>query len=425
MKVEIVSNIIIEKLVHGGQGLGTLPDGKKVFVWNALPGETVSVRLVKNKKDYAEAIAENIVTASKDRIDPVEPASFLATSPWQIINFDAENNYKRQILVDVFAQEKQELPEFTFTAGTNSLEYRNKMEFGFWGDEEGIHIAHFVRGSHGKTKVTGSKLATPSINNAVADIVQQLNELVRAGHSIRAGDIKSVILRSNQSGQVVAALFVKPKKFPKLTLPATLQGLVVYHSNPKSPASLATEHLQQEGQLTLSDPILGTQLFYDVLSFFQVNVPVFEKALTVIAKYLGSQPTIDLYSGVGSIGIPLRGTTALIELEESNIAMAKINVGDKPIDVIHASADKSLAYITPQQAVIVDPPRAGLSNDVTARIIDTKPPMIAYLSCNPSTQARDVKLLCEAGYVITYFEGFNFFPRTPHIESLAVLELKV
>ena len=83
-----MEQVKIEKLVHGGQGLATLADGRKVFVWNALPGETVTLRMLKSKKGFAEAIAEEIVTPSKDRIDPIEPASYLATSPWQIMNFN-------------------------------------------------------------------------------------------------------------------------------------------------------------------------------------------------------------------------------------------------------------------------------------------------------------------------------------------------
>lgn len=418
-----LQQVTIDKVVHGGQGLGTLPDGRKVFVWNALPGEIVNVRLLKSKKGFAEAIADEVITASPDRIAPHEPASYLATSPWQIMTFDAENKYKKEVLSEAFAREKVDLPDFKFEHGKKSESYRSKMEFGFWGDNEGISLAHFVRGSHGKTKVKGSVLAHPAINMAVADIVDQLNSMTTGKKAIRAGDIKSIILRCNQAGETVVALFVKTKTFPKLECPDSLKGLLVFHSNPKSPASVPTELLQQLGQRTLQDTVMGTKLIYDVLSFFQVNLPVFETALARIGDTLGGQPKIDLYSGVGSIGIPLAGTTALIELDAANIEMAKKNIGKLPIKVIHASADKSLDYITGNEAVIVDPPRAGLGAYVTTRLSEVKPPVIAYLSCNPSTQARDVKLLQGAGYKIKFFEGYNFFPRTPHIESLCILTL--
>lgn len=415
--------VSIQKLVHGGQGLGELPDGRKVFVWNALPHEKVAVRLLKSKKGFAEAVAIDILEPSPDRIAPKEPESYLATSPWQMMNFEAECRYKKEILAEAFSREGVELPHFEFTSTPDTSGYRNKMEWGFWGDNEGIHIAHFVRGSHGKVKVTGSILAKNAINTAVADIVAQLNTLTTGKAAIRAGDIKSVIIRCNQVGDSVAALFVKPKRFPKLTLPESLQGLVVYHSNPKSPASVPTELIQQEGDTTLSDKIMGTELMYDVLSFFQVHIPVFEMAVKQIDYHLGGMPKVDMYSGVGSIGIPIGNTTTLVELDSANVEMAHINVGNLPIKVVHASSDKSLEYITGNEAVIVDPPRAGLGQYVTNRILEAKPPVIAYLSCNPSTQARDVKILLGAGYKIQAFEGFNFFPRTPHIESLIVLKI--
>jgi len=98
-----VETVDIEKLVHGGQGLGALPDGRKVFVWNALPGEQVRVRLIKQKRSYAEAIAEEIVVASPDRIEP-EEANYLATSPWQMMTFVAENRYKAEIVRELFTQ---------------------------------------------------------------------------------------------------------------------------------------------------------------------------------------------------------------------------------------------------------------------------------------------------------------------------------
>lgn len=416
--------VTIEKLVHGGQGLATLDSGQRVFVWNALPGEQVSLRMLRSKKGFAEAIAERILKPSKDRMEPVEPASYLATSPWQMMTFAAENTHKKEILSETFEREKVALPNFDFVSGDKSMGYRSKMEFGFWGDNEGISLAHFVRGSHGKTKVVGSALALQPINDAVKDLVAQLNTLTSGRHAIRAGDIKSLIVRSNQQGDTVAALFVKPKSFPKLTCPDSLDGLLVFHSNPKSPASVATELLQQEGVRTLVDTVMGTTLHYDVLSFFQVNLPVFEQAVRQIDTHLGGVPKVDLYSGVGSIGIPIGGTTALVELDAANIEMARKNVGSMPIQVVHASSDKSLEYITGKEAVIVDPPRAGLGQYVTNRLIEAKPPVIAYLSCNPSTQARDIKQLVDAGYEIDFFEGYNFFPRTPHIESLAVLKLK-
>ena len=413
-----MEQVKITKLVHGGQGMGTMPDGRIVFVWNTLPGETVAVRIIKSKKDYAEGIAEEIIVASPDRIEPLEPASYLATSPWQMMNFAAENRHKKDILAEAFQREHVLIPEFKFTAGGEQLGYRSKMEYGFWGDDQGISLAHFVRGSHGKNKVEGSVLARTALNDAAKDVMAEINTF-----QMRAGDIKSLLLRCDQNGNTVAALFVKREDFIRIKKPKSLQGMVVYYSNPKSPASVPTKLLYALGERTLQDKVLDTPIKYDVLSFFQVNLPIFNVAMQTIKQWVKAAPLIDMYSGVGAIGIPLKTPRTLIELDAVNCEMARQNVGNASIEVVHASGEKALQYITGKESVIVDPPRAGLHPNIIARLIETKPPTIVYLSCNPSTHARDVAHLIGAGYSIKHMEGFNFFPRTPHIENLIILQL--
>ncbi len=416
-----VVEVTIDKMVHGGQGLGTMADGQKVFVWNALPGETVQAQVIKRKRSYVEAIAQEIANPSKDRV-AAEESNYLSTSPWQIMTYKAENLYKKQIVLDVMAHEKVTLPEVgNIVVGTEQWAYRNKMEYSFWGDDDGLHLALHQRGSHGKQIVTGSRLAIPALDVAAQAICAQLTEL-----QTRAGDLKTIVVRVNQKGQAVAALFTKLTKFTPLTLPAELVGLRVYHSNPKSPASVPTELLQEVGDVQLQDELLGQQFTYDVDSFFQVNIPMFEKALTRIKEQLIAPDVTDMYAGVGTIGLSVASKSAkLVELDLATAKMAGLNAEASSLttEVIETSAEKSLDYITAEQPVVVDPPRAGLHPKVTARLLEAQPPQIVYLSCNPATQARDLAAL-QASYDITFFEVYNFFPRTPHIEALAVLKLK-
>ncbi len=117
------------------------------------------------------------------------------------------------------------------------------------------------------------------------------------------------------------------------------------------------------------------------------------------------------------------GAKQLVEIDEHNIEMAQQNLSDNA-EVILASTEKALDYITPSVDVIFDPPRAGLHDKVVGRLLEAKPQKIVYLSCNPATQARDIAKLLK-GYKIKHFTGYNFFPRTPHIESLAILEKSV
>ena len=416
-----MEEVKITKIVHGGQGLGELKDGRKVFVWNALPGETVRARVIKDKRKYAEAIAEEVIVASPQRVAP-EETNYLATSPWQIVTFEAENEYKKDIVSELFAHEKVILPALsTVVHDDRQWYYRNKMEYSFWGDDDGLHLALHQRGSHGKQIVTGSKLAMPALDAGAASVVQQLNDL-----QARAGDLKTIIVRSNQQGETVAALYTKLKQFTKLELPKELKGLRVYHSNPKSPASVATELLYELGNTSLTDELLGQSFHYDVDSFFQVNPPLFEKALAAIKGHITEPAITDMYAGVGTIGLSVASAAVdLIELDAATAHMAAENATGSRLEttVVEASSEASLEYIDAVQPVIFDPPRAGLHPKVIDQVLAQMPPKIVYLSCNPATHARDLARLQDQ-YDIVDFQIFNFFPRTPHIETLAVLRLK-
>lgn len=409
--------VVIEKLVHGGQGIGTLADGRRVFVWNALPGETVQVRLTKNKRGHAEAIAEEITIPSPLRQSPKDEA-YLSTSPWQIVNFATENKYKQDILTETLLREHVAYDgDIPMHAGKREWQYRNKMEYSFWADDDGLHLALFNRGSHQKQIIQGSSIAMPVIDEVANKVVDILN-----GHGIRGSQLKTVVVRANQEGEAVAALFVKDESFPQLPELADIcQGVAVYYSTPKSPASVLTKELYEYGDVTLVDIVHGAPIKYDVNSFFQVNLEIFNQALAQIESAAGGD-VVDMYAGVGTIGIPINANR-LIEIDRHNVAMAQQNVGDSGTLVVQASAETALEHIPSGGTLIVDPPRAGLHLKVTEKILEALPDRVIYLSCNPITQARDLALL-QSQYDIVSIDGYNFFPRTPHIESLAVLHAK-
>ena len=417
-KQEVIENVKLDKLVHGGQCLGATAEGKKIFVWGGLPGELVNVRVIKKKSSFLEGIVTDVIKPSDDRVDPLESQSYLSTSPWQIMTFESENKAKQAILTETFEREGIEINFQPFVAGDKPYGYRNKQEFGFWGDDNGLNLAHYVRGTHGKQIIESSALTTDSINKSAVAVRDELRRL-----KVWGGDLKTLVLRCSAKGDVVGALFIKKKlDLVNFEVPEELKGLVIYYSDPKSPASVPTKQLYSFGDITLTDTLMGNNITYDVMSFFQVNIPVFELALKRIDYFSGGHSKIDMYSGVGSIGVCIGMTDILVESDLSNIEMAKKNVGDLPIKVVHATSEKALEYIDNKHCLIVDPPRAGLHSDVVDRILEVAPPQIVYLSCNPSTQARDVKLLSQK-YKIRNAEGYNFFPRTPHIESLVILEL--
>jgi len=419
----------IDKLVHGGQGMGLLPDGRKCFIWGVLPSEIARVRITKSKKDWAEGYIDEIIEPSKDRINPLEPKQYLATSPWQIIRYQTEAKFKQQILEETFSREGINTVWEPFFQESKDYGYRNKMEYCFWWDKEDskIQLALHQRGKHHKIIVEKSELASPHINNAGNKLIKYLNL-----NKIEARSLKSVIIRSNNSGEIGVSLFIVDKSIStKLsTLNKIFKCFEVIYSNPKSPASVVTDIIISSKNCLLTDVILGKEFVYHTRSFFQANISIYSKTLIEIMRFINNDKiknVLDLYSGVGSIGLSVISKNHYLLMVETDIQSsdeAKLNAHNHNIKckIINAAAEKSLSYLYGQDAIIVDPPRAGLNKKLVQSITEAEPKIFIYLSCNPSTQARDISYFLEHNYNLNYAKGFNFFPRTPHIESLIVLE---
>lgn len=427
----------MEKIVGGGQAIGTLDDGRKAFVWGGLPKELVTIRVTKKKSHFVEGVVTEIIEKSPERITPRDENSYLSTSPWQIMPMSSEQFQKISLIEEAFSLHNITLPEKikVFSDGVE-FNYRNKVEFSWFGDttenstKETLDLAFFKRGGKGKVIVDGTSLAHPSINKLAIEI----RDLLRT-KPIVARQLKTLLIRSDQQGNAVWQLYVKDKienliSDDEAKLLSAAGGEIIY-SNPKSPASRITERLNKFGDTTLSDTILGVAFNYACEGFFQVNIPVYEKALSDMKAWINCNeklPILDLYSGVGTIGLTIGGDdVTLVEINEHAVAEMQRNIAklNRPsAKAILAPSEKSLECITGEQIVIVDPPRAGLHADVTNRLLETEPPRIIYLSCNPVTQARDVSLLQEK-YKIVHHQGYNFFPRTPHIEHLVVLDKNI
>jgi 23S rRNA (uracil1939-C5)-methyltransferase len=421
----------LEKIVGGGQTLGQLDDGKKAFVWGGLPSETVTIDITKKKSHFVEGTVTEVSEASSERIEPKDPESYLSTSPWQIMSFEAEQRYKAALIEEAFELHDIVVPEpiDVYTDG-NQYGYRNKIEFSWWWDTETnqLDLAFFRRGTHGKIPVEGTSLASSAITNAAHKLRQILRDRKTEGR-----DLKTVIIRSSQDSKVVAQLYVKEKDFLPLSeaelTQLGIQGFELIFSNPKSPASVITRRLQSWGDIVLRDTILDIPFTYAAEGFFQINLPVYEQALKDMKEWVEpSKPTVDLYSGVGTIGLTIGGPhVTLVESNEHAVREMEQNIHsldrEESATAVLAPSENALDYITGEACVIVDPPRAGLHEAVIDKLLEAAPERIIYLSCNPVTQARDVARLASR-YGIRAHRGYNFFPRTPHIEHLIVLDRK-
>ena len=527
MKRQSLKTIHLDKIVGGGQALGTLADGRKCFVWGGLPGELATIRLTKKKSHFVEGVVTEVIEPSPERITPRDPDSYLSTSPWQIMPLEIEQIYKRQLIDDAFALHNVTLPAAIDIYCDNvAYGYRNKVEFSWYSesvvfravsqkepgavsgfglfsddtrgvnthsDRDGLSgdtldLAFFRRGSKGKIVVDSTSLAHPAINS----LARAIRDLLRHKR-VAARQLKTLLIRCDQSGSCVWQLYVKDRLPEIITadeaakLPA--QGGEIIYSDPRSPASRITERLARFGDTTLTDTVLGVPFRYACEGFFQVNIPVYEQALRDMQQWTGrdysdqqrvisqkksgqhreskqhgssnsfsegfafpakarqerqldqlaarrpeekdvcetGEPTLDLYAGVGTIGLTIGGgNVTLVEINTDAVREMQRNIAEldrTDARAVLAPSEQALDYITGKEIVIVDPPRAGLHPDVIATLLQKMPPRIIYLSCNPVTQARDVALL-QQSYQIAWHRGYNFFPRTPHIEHLIILDKK-
>jgi len=421
-------NLTIEKLVFGGQGLAR-HDGKVYFVWNALPGEEVEVEIVKESKNFSEAVATKIIKKSPHRLVPTED-HFLSCSAWQIMDFESENEWKKITAKEVYQK-------FSGLTLDDSLEivsdeksqinYRNKMEYHFIESDGEIKFAFFERGGAFLVPLEGSCfLANKEIEKAGKFILAWLN-----GIKAPVKALKTLILRFDGE-KVLAGLVIREKiKFASMPeIGDDLAGLHIFFADPQKPSNWLPNKLKFVGKEFLTAKINNRNLNYGLLSFFQVNENIFYQALEDISNFVDEDSQIvDFYSGVGTIGLGINKkikSGVLVEVNPEAVKFAKENITKNKIKnfkAVCAQAEKALEYITKDKTIIFDPVRAGLHPNIIKKVLEEKPGKIIYLSCDPATQARDLKQL-SAIYSVKFFKLYNFFPRTPHIEALVVLELK-
>ena len=388
--------IHVTKLTPGGQALGTLDDpaspdhGKKVFLWNALPGETVTAfDLTKRKSSYLEGIATEIEHPSPHRVAPRD-SLYLSTSPWQIFDWDYELAQKCALVAESLRQAHIPLDGLDISpVQTDGKEwhYRNKMEYAlYWDNSDNcIYLDFRARGTHKKQKVLTSSLDRPELLQAALECVRDLNN-----RHEEARKYQSLLLRCNQHGEVSGGLLENHRPHPVFP--------------------------------NLRDTLLGHRYSYSPNGFFQINLPVYELALQEIRKHITTSDVLDLYSGVGTIGLSVARDKNLTLVESNAAAYRELvyNCSNSSANPHLAKSEDVTDFIQPGQTVILDPPRAGCDAKLIERLNAVRPETIIYLSCNPSTQARDVALLLQH-YRIAKIVPFNFFPKTPHIENLIIL----
>jgi len=430
----------IDSLAFGGAGVARI-DGYVVFVREAMPGDRVRAEITRAKKAYAEARAVEVLEPGPDRVAPLADHP---GAPWQVLP------YERQLEVKA-AQVQEALRRIGHLDGyelqpivpaVEQWRYRNKLEYSFGTDQSGQLVCGFhAPGSWERIEhVEDCLLASEAGNQARRAALAWCRERGLDAYDRRAqtGLLRNLVVREGRrTGQIQVRLVTSPQP---LDLDGFAQALGVDSVVWTRAAGVAETSVGGESQIVhgigaIDEELGGMRFRISAEAFFQTNTEMAEQLYAIVGEYAalkGWERVYDLFCGIGTIGLSLAqraGEVWGLEIVEDAVADAIANARLNEIDNVHFFAgDVRLALrelverAQRPDVLVVDPPRAGLSQKIVRRIIEAAPKRIVYVSCNPTTLAPNAAQLVEAGYALRRVRPVDMFPQTPHIECVALLE---
>jgi 23S rRNA (uracil1939-C5)-methyltransferase len=435
--------VAIDALAHGGAGIGR-DDGFVVFVRGTVPGDRVRARIGKAKRSYAEATLEQVLEPSSERVEPAVPHP---GAPWQVLPYERQLEEKQRQVSEALERLGgfERPPVETIVPAVARLRYRNKVEYSFGADEAGS----VVLGSHRSGRwdvvdeLTEDVLASERVDelrNAVADWCREqgVPAYDRGDHS---GVLRNLVVREGRrTGELQARLVTRRRKVAADELAAVAGADSFLWTNVEGLGETTlggdTELLKGERKLHEELQIGGTTLRFAISpeAFFQTNTEMAERLYTIAAELAGlsgRERVFDLYCGIGTIGLALAldaREVVGVEIVEEAVADAIANAELNSIDNARFYAGDVRTAMRPlieqegtADVVVVDPPRAGLSQKVVRRVLEVGAPTIVYVSCNPTTLAPNARQIVDAGYELLTVQPVDMFPQTPHIECVALL----
>jgi len=416
-------------------------NGYVVFVSGAVPGDRVRAVVQKAKRAYAQARAVELLQPSPERV-PAQADH--PGAPWQVLSTQRQLQVKQEQVRDAL-ERIGKLSGFELEpilAAEETWRYRNKLEYSFGTDASGRLICGFhAPGSWSEiVEVTDCRLASEAANAARGRIVEWCRAQGLAAYDRRSGEglLRNLVVREGRrTGQLQARLVTADGPLDHDALVAAAQPLDGLLRTLTSRMAETTQGGQTEllwGSDRLEEEIGGMQLRISPEAFFQTNTEMAERLSQVALGYAeltGIERVFDLYCGIGTLALqfaPRVGEVWGVELVEAAIADAAANAALNEItNARFAVGDVRLvlrdlvAEAGRPDVVVVDPPRAGLSQKVVRRIIEAGPQRVVYVSCNPTTLAPNAAQLVEAGYQLRKVAPVEMFPQTPHIECVAQL----
>jgi len=392
--------------------------------------------VTKPKKRFAEARAVELVRAAADRLPDtcVHGGEPCPGAPWQGLPYERQLAHKSEQVAEALDRigglEGFELEEIVPAA--EQWRYRNKLEYSFGEDTDGEPTLGFhARGRWDLiVGVEDCHLASEAGNearNAVRDWAR-VESIPAYDARARRGVLRNLAVREGRrTGQVQTRLVTTKARLPRppVDLHTIVEGDAGGSEGPTG--VLGEERLREE--------LCGLKLEMSHGAFFQTNTEMAERLYAVAAEFAGlsgRERVFDLFCGIGTIGLtmaPQAGEVWGLEIVEEAITDAERNARRNKVENAHFMAANARTGVRPllekagkPDVVVVDPPRAGLSQKIVRRVIECEAKKIVYVSCNPTTLAPNAAQLAEAGYKLARVRPVDMFPQTPHIECVALFE---
>lgn len=436
--------LTIDDLAFGGNGVARL-EGYVLFVQGAIPGDKVRAVVTKRKRHYGEARTVELISGGPDRIAPIADHP---GAPWQILTHAKQLEIKQAQVEDALTRigklsgfEMQEI-----VPAVEPWRYRNKLEYSFGTDPEGRLVCGFHAPGSWETIVgLDDCLLASEAGNRVREQVlawareQGLSAFDRRTHT---GLLRNLVVREGRrTGELQARLVVadgdESERIDTDSLHRAVEAdaIMITRTDALGETTAGGDTEIVIGPPKLTEELCGLTFGISPTAFFQTNTEMAERLYGVaadVADLQGWERVYDLFCGIGTVGLSLAqraGEIWGIEIVEEAVADAIENA--RRNDVSNAkffAGDVRLALrdlverASRPDVVVVDPPRAGLSQKVVRRIIEANPKRVVYVSCNPTTLAPNAAQLVEAGYVLRRVRPVDMFPQTPHIECVALLE---
>jgi 23S rRNA (uracil1939-C5)-methyltransferase len=432
--------LTVDSLAHGGNGVARR-DGYVVFVAGAVPGDRVRAVVGKAKRAYAEARAVEVLEPSPDRIPAVADHP---GAPWQVLPYERQLEVKHEQVEDALRRIGK-LDDFELEPIVGALDqwrYRNKLEFSFGTGDGGELVCGFhAPGRWDRIEpLTDCKLQSERGNALREQVLAFCREQGLGAWDRRDqhGFLRNLVIREGRrTGQFQVRLVTSPGKLDvdRFIDAVDCEGLYWTQTAGLGESTLGGETARLAGAPQLHETLGDLQYLISPEAFFQTNTEMAELLYGVaadVAQLRGHELVYDLYCGIGTIGLSLAARAREVvgvEIVEPAVADAIANARLNEIEnASFFAGDIRLAMrdlverAGKPDVVVIDPPRAGLSQKVVRRVIEATPKRIVYVSCNPTTLAPNAAQLVEAGYALRRVRPVDLFPQTPHIECVALLE---